>query len=202
MLKSKNNQYKKSSIKKKIIITLITIFIICIALFIVLETTNTTSFLKQSSTSKNDEKQSETTSNIPSAQSNFTSGDSNREPGNTLHEDHGSAIIEETDQQTESNPSPIISNTGEISIYSPIKNSVIKSGSVISGSSTLSKVEYRIIDSVSGVIAMGALTVKDGKFSGKITFNTNASEGRIDLFATKPDFSEYSNIEIPIRFKD
>jgi hypothetical protein len=43
--------------------------------------------------------------------------------------------------------------------------------------------------------------VVNGKFSGQITYTTNATAGRIDIFASRADGSEYSNIEIPVRFK-
>lgn len=176
----------------------------CALILAVLEATNITNFFhKTVDPENNTTSTAKTTSTAPSAQHDFSDGDPNKKPGNTLNENRGSAIIEETNgANVENTSNPITSDSGEITAYSPGKNSVVKSGAVLSGTSTLPKVEYRIIDSISGVIATGSLAVKDGKFSGKISFDTNATEGRIDLFATKPDFTEYSYIEIPIKFKN
>lgn len=189
--------------KRRIItIVIIVLFAGAVILF-VLEKTNTTSFF--SSTDNSDASDAQTTSDLPSAQSDFNGGsaaEENKDPGNTLNENRGTAVIEETGSQIVENSDPISSETGEITVYSPTKNSRVTSGAIISGTSSLSEVEYRIIDSTSGVIATGSLTVKNGKFSGKINFNNNATEGRIDLFATRPDFREYSNIEIPVRFRN
>lgn len=145
-----------------------------------------------------------TTSNTPTAQSNFTDGD-DRQPGNTLQEGEGAAQIKDN-SATEVTPTPsdqwTTSNTNEISVYSPATNATVKNNSTISGQSTLPVVSYRLIDAVSGVIGQGSLRVVNGKFSGTISFNTNASEGRIDIYATRDDGTEYSNIEIPVTFGD
>ena len=177
--------------------------LVCALALVVLEATNTTHFLHKTSTpGKNTDQTAKTTSTVPSAQSNFSGNDSEKEPGNSLNENRGSALIEETGGTVAKNNNPITSSTGEITIYSPSKNSTVKAGTMLSGTSTLPTVTYRIIDSISGEIATGTLTVKDGKFSGKISFDTTATDGRIDIFATRADFSEYSTVEIPIKFKN
>jgi hypothetical protein len=66
--------------------------------------------------------------------------------------------------------------------------------------SKLDLVQYRVIDSNSGVIATGNLKVVDGKFSGIVTYSSTATEGRIDIFAVKQDGTEYANVELPVRF--
>lgn len=145
----------------------------------------------------------QTTSTAQTAQSDFTGGDK-REPGSTTTDNKGSAEVSDTGGQdiSESQSSTHISSvTGEITVHSPQKDGYISSGDLLSGTSKLSEVSYRIIDSVSGVIASGKLGVVKGKFSGTINFSSSASEGRIDIFGTKTDGSEYSNIEIPIKFK-
>lgn len=145
-----------------------------------------------------------TTSEQPSAQADYNAGgDDNKEaPGNTLHEGGGSAgIAEGAGSGAENTGEPIVSSTGEITVYAPAQNSVVKSGQVVSGASSLPTVSYRIIDNVSGVIASGQLNVVDGKFSGKLNFDTSATEGRLDIFATKADGTEYSNIAISLELR-
>lgn len=146
-----------------------------------------------------------TTSEQPSAQENYTSteNDDNKSlPGNTLGENRGSATVQDDggNGSTET-ANPIVSATGELTVFSPGLNSLVKSGQSISGKTKLSKVNFRIIDSISGVIASGELTVVNGKFSGTTSYTTNAKEGRIDIFGTKTDGTEFSNIEIPVRFQ-
>lgn len=145
----------------------------------------------------------QTTSTLPSAQSNFTNGDNdnNKDAGNTLNENRSSATVSDTGGIPSSDTSkPISSATGEITVYLPIKDATISSGQEISGTSSLPSVSYRLIDNVSGVIATGTLSVVNGNFSGKISFVTNATNGRLDIFGVKPDFTEFSNIEVPIRY--
>lgn len=144
-----------------------------------------------------------TTSEVATAQDTFTDGEL-RDAGNTLTEDKGSAVVSDTNGTISNNidtSNPTVSKTGEISVFTPKNNTLVSSGFTVSGLSKLSIVSYRIIDEVSGVISTGELRVLDGKFSGVLSFSTNASEGRIDFFGTKFDGTEYSNVEIPVRFK-
>lgn len=144
-----------------------------------------------------------TTSEISSAQQDFNigpEGDGDKDPGATT-EDQGTANVTDTGGVASSNTNnPRNSNSGEITLYLPIDNTLIKSGQEIAGISTLSTIHYRLIDSDSGVIANGTLSVVSGRFSGQLTFVTKAKEGRLDIFATRSDASEYSVIEVPLRF--
>jgi len=145
-----------------------------------------------------------TTSDIESAQSDFNGGTAeggNKSSDNTTSEDQGTAVITDTGGIASSNTnSPRKSNTGEITVYQPLNNMLVKSGQEISGTSTLPSIQYRLIDSESGVIATGSLKVVNGNFSGTLSFSTNANEGRLDIFAIRADASEYSVIEIPVRY--
>lgn len=188
---------------KKIVIIIVGVLLLGIASLISLELSDTTHLFRDSPDTRQEaDSTAKTTSKAPSAQSDFTGSDSEKEPGNTLNENRGSALIEESSSANIKNDNPMASSTGEIIAHSPAKNSVVTNGTILSGTSSLPRVEYRITDTVSGVIATGSLTVKDGKFSGKISFDTGAPEGRIDLFATRSDFTEYSYVEIPIKFKN
>lgn len=191
-------KFKKG--KRKLLIVFILTLLLPVTIF-VLDRANLVNIFPQKNTDSHENDDTKTTSTAPSAQSDFSDGD-NRKPNNTTNKNKGSAFIEETANTSTSNNNPITSSTGEITVYSPNKDSIIKSGVILSGTSTLPKVEYRIIDSVSGVITTGSLAVKDGRFSGKITISTSANEGRIDVFAVRSDLTEYSHIEIPVKFKD
>ncbi len=160
-------------------------------------------FSSRDDSSEPDDTISQTTSTAPTAQSDFSEGD-DREAGNTLAENEGSGIIEDTGGQTvtgASTANPISSASGEIVLYSPGKNALVQSGQLIAGTSKLSTVSFRIIDDISGMIATGNLKVVNGRFSGKMDLATNAKEGRLDIYGTRSDGTEFSNIEVPIRFR-
>lgn len=142
-----------------------------------------------------------TTSDVPSAQEDFTS-DEERTPGNTLNENagYGDVVDNNGNIGNVDTASPLVSKTGEISVYTPRTDGVISTKQQLAGKSSLPKVSYRLIDSVTGVIASGELNVVNGNFSGSIVYTTSAKEGRLDIFGTREDFSEFSNIEVPIRF--
>jgi hypothetical protein len=146
----------------------------------------------------------QTTSEQPSAQADFTEGTS-REPGNSLNEKEGSASISDSGGSgllEENTQSGISSESGKITLAAPSEDSAVKNGSIVSGSSSLNRVHYRIIDDISGVIATGSMGVVEGKFSGKVSVDTTAKEGRLDIFGLNEDLTEHSNIEIGVLFND
>lgn len=143
-----------------------------------------------------------TTSTAPTAQEDFSEG--NDRPALEPDADKGDATVSDNQGSVSNIPERTewsVSSTGEITLYSPSDNQLLEKGSVISGESSLPTVSFRIIDNVSGVISTGELAVVNGKFSGEVTFSTRASEGRLDIFGTKSDGSEFSNIELGIRFR-
>lgn len=186
--------------KRKILIVLSVIFALAI-IVVVLEKSNVTNFYTKDIATTEQETE-KTTSNTETAQEEFTDGEY-REPGNSIGEDEGFAEVVDSNGWIDSSVNtnnPTKSASGEIEVYAPAMNSLLKSGYTIAGSSSLQRVSYRIIDNVSGMIASGELSVVNGKFSGKINFNTTANEGRLDIYGTKSDMAEFSNIEIPVRF--
>lgn len=144
-----------------------------------------------------------TTSKAPSAQSDFNEGD-DREAGSTIREGGGTASVVDNsgsiaDSVDRSNPS--VSATGEITIFSPTSNTLVDDQLYIAGTSTLASVSYRVVDSISGVISLGELSVVNGQFSGTLKIETDASEGRLDIFGAQNDGNEFSNLAIPLRFR-
>lgn len=144
-----------------------------------------------------------TTSESVTAQAEFNEGDY-REPGNTIGENDGYGFLTDNNGAIGNNANaakPIVSSTGEITVYSPQLNARLTSGYEISGLSSLETVHFRLGDDASGQIANGLIKVVNGKFSGNITFNANSSSGQLDLFGVKNDGVEYSNVEIPIEYQ-
>jgi hypothetical protein len=180
----------------------VTLSLIALGVVFYLDKTGRTSLLFTSNAQNAEDKSAKTTSTLPSAQSDFDSGDSNKDAGNTLNENQGSAGASDTNgQSSTSTGSPRTSSTNEITVYLPLDNAVVKSGQELSGTSSLSEVSYRIIDNVSGVIGSGTLKVVNGNFSGILDINSTASEGRIDVYGTRADLTEFSNIKIPVKFQ-
>lgn len=142
---------------------------------------------------------SQTTSEAPTAQSGFTEGD-DREAGST---ESNNAIVTDNNGDVGNTPDQnqwTTSPSGQITVYTPAQNATVKSGDKITGASKLSRVSFRLIDNINGEIAKGSISVVNGKFSGTFNFSTNANEGRLDVFGTNSDGTEFSNIEIPVRF--
>jgi hypothetical protein len=96
---------------------------------------------------------------------------------------------------------PLVSDSGKITVYQPTTEALIQSGSTISGLSSNSSVSFRIIDDVIGVIGTGSLKVVDGKFSGKFSFESEGTEGRVDIFSTLASGREVDVVEIPVRYQ-
>lgn len=171
--------------------------------FILSKTGVITLFSQKDPHSTKEDKDAKTTSKTPTAQADYSEG-GDRQPGNSLNENKGSSVIKDTRGNIPANINTnqsITSSTGEITVYAPSKNSLIKKGQIIAGTSTLPRITYRVLDDVTGMIAMGELSVVNGKFSGTIDFNTSSKDGRIDIFATRSDGSEYSTVEVPINFR-
>jgi hypothetical protein len=192
--------HSKKKTKKVILVLIATIVLFAVVIFILEKTHVINLYEKKQNTS---DENAQTTSDQPTAQSDYNDGNF-REPGSSESEDKGSATVNDNNGNIDGNTDtskPTVSSTGEITLYTPKANSTISSGQEISGLSSLPSVSFRIIDDVSGVIASGSIKVVNGKFSGKLSFNTSAKTGRIDIYATRNDGVEYSNIEVPVSFK-
>lgn len=151
-----------------------------------------------------------TTSDLPSAQEDFqatNTGDEDnakdREPGNSIREDQGSAGITDTNGNippSVDTSKPTTSQTGEITVYSPQQNQSVSREIIVAGTAKIKTVMYRISDDVTGVIETGSLSVINGKFSGTLKITTGAKVGQVSFFGVQSDDNEFSNVTIPLRF--
>jgi hypothetical protein len=94
----------------------------------------------------------------------------------------------------------IVSQSGNITVKQPIANATLRNGNVLSGSSKLDKVNFRLIDADVGVIAQGTLNVVNGNFSGTLSFTPHATAGRLDVFSTDSQGVELNEVQISVRF--
>jgi hypothetical protein len=190
-----SNKSQKRS-KKKLFFLIAGAGLALLVLLFVLEITHVINLYSKKQPVATDAK---TTSTAPTAQEDFTEG--GERP--IARSDKTEGIIQDTGGTAPSTDQAQWSSSsdGAITVYMPAKNDLITSGGTLSGASNLSKVSFRLIDDVSGVIAQGSLTVVNGKFSGSFSFSTNGTNGRLDIFSAAPDGVESSNVEIPVRFR-
>lgn len=142
----------------------------------------------------------QTTSEEPSAQSSFSNG-GERE---IIQSNKNEGFVTDSNGDVPSIPPQSqwsVSKSGIITVYGPIQNSILKNGQSITGKSTSSTVNFRLIDDATGVIAEGNLKVINGQYAGTFDFDTKASEGRLDVFTANTDGVESNVVEIAIRFK-
>lgn len=199
-----HKRYKETSNRKKVVGTLVFIAV-CGTVFWLLQSYAT----QRDRTTDTDEGPAKSTSQEPAAQEDFNTTEvdphdtaKNREPGNSIREDQGSAGIIDTGGTTEpiASTKPSSSSTGEIIVFSPQPNQTVKGEITVTGESSLKSVMYRISDDVSGVLTTGPLNVVGGKFSGKLKISTGAKTGQVSFFGTKSDGNEFSNVTIPLKF--
>lgn len=188
---------KPSHLKRNILLAVAGLLVVAGILF-VLEKKDVTNFIGAKNTAITED--AKTTSTAPTAQDDFTDGGSR----DVNQGDDNEGTVQDTSGTVPSVPPQdqwTVSADQKITAYTPSKNAIIKKGDSISGASTLPKINFRLIDDASGVIAQGTLTVEKGKFSGTFDFTTTGSNGRLDLFTANADGVESSVVEIPVRFK-
>jgi len=150
---------------------------------------------------ENTDETATTTSTAASAQNDFTAGSARKEASKpninegTITDNNGSTVTPPAE-----NTWVRSSDGSSVIVYSPINNQVLQTGQILSGASTATRVNFRLIDNISGVIAQGTLSVVNGKFSGVSSFKTVASDGRVDIFTSDDQGVESNNVSIPVRF--
>lgn len=92
------------------------------------------------------------------------------------------------------------STSGVITVKSPTSNATIQSGATITGTASVSQVQYTLIDNQVGVISQGPINVVGGNFTAAMNFATHSTSGRLDVYSTEPDGREINEVQIPVNF--
>jgi cytoskeletal protein RodZ len=92
------------------------------------------------------------------------------------------------------------SQSGLLTVEQPGDNSLLSSGFVLSGTNSLSQVQYTLIDDQVGVISQGFINVVNGNFSASISFTATSATGRLDVFNSSSNGEEINEVQIPVRF--
>lgn len=192
MYKIKNNRRNKRKVPKKLLIVVLAALLIAGAVFAFFryQDQNKVTPTDQKETVASNEQEEETPTS-PTKTPTTTTTKSTRDGGAVDNNGEG---VSATDQ-------PSKSASGRITVYSPTTNSVVRSGGTLTGASSLSSVNYRLIDDQVGVIGSGVLKVVNGKFSGTFSFNSAGKEGRLDVFRMLDDGREVDTVEIPVRYQ-
>lgn len=93
-----------------------------------------------------------------------------------------------------------VSASGVITVKLPSGNSTIQSGATLSGTASVSQVQYRLTDDQVGVISEGPINVVGGNFTATINFTSHGNSGRLDVFSTDTTGKEYNEVQIPVNF--
>lgn len=192
----RNEAKKRSKIQRSTLVLLGVLALVIVLTLTVLSLTGKIHFFGGEDSSKNT---AQTTSKVPSAQSDF-SGGSERSTATTnktegiVEDTQGNSTVDTSSEQWTK------SQDGSLVVYAPYSSKLLASGDILSGVSNGSRVSYRLIDNISGQIAQGSLQVVNGRFSGVFEFSTKATEGQVDVFNQASDGTETNNVSIPVRF--
>ena len=92
------------------------------------------------------------------------------------------------------------SQSGVITVKSPVTNQAIASGAKLIGTAKTPQVKYRLTDDKVGVISQGTVSVVNGNFSATINFTTQGKSGRLDVFTTDENDKELNEVQLPVSF--
>lgn len=141
---------------------------------------------------------------VPVSDPDFSDG-TDREPHSSPERNGG--VIDTSEEDTNQEPDNteendgLVSDEGDITLIEPKENTLLESGSTIEGRANVERVHYRLIDDNIGVVATGSISVVDGKFSGIFEFDSNGTEGRLDIFSELESGAETNVIEVPVKLQ-
>lgn len=149
---------------------------------------------------KNQDKPAETTSTSETAQRGYQDGNE-RESAQSGGSSQGGVTDNNGDTQAPpADTTGTTSQSGAITVWQPVGQSLIGSGETIRGKATVPVVQFRVIDDEVGVIAQGELKVVDGVWSGIMRFNAVSGKGSIQVYSLNDQSVEENNISIPVTF--
>ena len=155
-------------------------------------------YLYQTSRNGDSSDNAKTTSDLPTAQADYNN-DSKNEPDRNDVSDGGATNTPATDPTTPSSQWTT-SESGVVTVYAPIQGAIFKNGSVLSGAAKALTVSFRLVDNQVGQIASGTLDVKNGKFSGTLSFASKGSSGVLKVYTTNSDGSEVNVVKVNVKF--
>lgn len=79
------------------------------------------------------------------------------------------------------------SSNNIITLQSPTEGSILKSGDPLIGLSSISPVQFLLVDNSVGQIAQGTLNVVNGKFDETIQFTPHSSSGVLQIYYPNPN---------------
>jgi hypothetical protein len=135
---------------------------------------------------------------LPTAQSGYNDR-AKDEPSRNGTADGGATNTPITSPTTPSNQWTV-SESGAVTVYSPVDGAMLSSGSILSGAATEPSVYFRLVDNEVGQIAQGMLDVSNGKFSGKLAFISQGTTGVMKVFTINSDGSEVNLVKINVKF--
>lgn len=94
--------------------------------------------------------------------------------------------------------SGISSDSGLITLKSPIAKAKLTSGDEISGLAAVDKIQYRLVDTVAGVVSQGGLNVVDGRFAGKVYFNQYSNSAVLVVYSFDALGREKNEIQVSV----
>lgn len=139
-----------------------------------------------------------TTSNLPTAQPSYSSGQS-RSTSSSTGDQGGATDNNGAVSNPASNSQPSTSTSGLITLQSPSSGGMLSSGAQIYGTAQVGTVEFTLVDNSTGLLASGTLNVVNGKFSGTLQFKPASSSGKLNIFSQASASSPEANlISIPV----
>ena len=163
--------------KKLTYFVILILIIALVAIFLIIYNKNS----KSSSTN------SKTNSFIPKGN---TSKPTNHSLTNSGSPNSG-GVVSQTGSQTGFSLPPsnewTSSSNNEITLQYPVNSTTFKSGDQIVGLSSVSPVDFIIVDNSVGQIASGNLNVVNGKFNATVKFTAHSNSGELQIYHPNPN---------------
>jgi hypothetical protein len=143
-----------------------------------------------------------TTSKSITAQEGYTGGTSRGNGSASGNAQGGATDTRGNDVPENPGTTGTSSADGVVTVYSPAKDATLVNGDIITGAAKdLTKVQYRLVDNDTGVVAQGVLDVVDGKFSGVLNFAASSTTGSLEVFSFDSTGKEINSVEVKVKFK-
>ena len=198
------NKPKKRINTKKTIITLLVIALLAVFGYVAYAYTNDMWPFTNSQSSENSpesEDKINESDNDPSLNSNKKDQDEALKEGNKIqgnHETAGSGVTDNNGKGVK-NTGGVTSDSGNITLYTPTNNQEVSTGVSVTGKTNASNIHYRLSTS-SQQIALGELSVVNGKFSGDIVVNgvDDGETGTFEVFSFNTKGQEVNNVRVKV----